>query len=239
MHCHFSWGFPGISAGKECACNVGDPSSIPGLGRSAGRRDRLPTPVFLGFPCGSAGKESTWNVGDLDSTPELRRCPGEGKGYPLQYSGLENSMDYSPIFFLLRHMEADFLPWESGRAWRLTWPKECGGHEALRLPNQVHKKPCSLPLPRGPPQSSEPLCEVTPWLSCWRGLVKSFSQKFWWSPVFLPLPRYRTCEWSHLGPSRPPYSPAENHYFCSHSRGQENYPAESSLNFEPQNCELW
>ena len=58
------------------------------------RRDRLPTPVFLGFPCGSAGKESTCNVGDLGSIPELGRSPGEGKGYPLQYSGLENSMEY-------------------------------------------------------------------------------------------------------------------------------------------------
>ena len=57
------------------------------------RRDRLPTPVFLGFPCGSAGKESACNVGDLDSIPELERSPGEGKGYPLQHSGLENSED--------------------------------------------------------------------------------------------------------------------------------------------------
>ena len=48
-------GFPGSSAGKESACNAGDPGLIPGLGRS----------------------------------------PGEGKGYLLQYSGLENSMDYS------------------------------------------------------------------------------------------------------------------------------------------------
>ena len=46
-------GFPGSSAGKESACSAGDPSWIPGLGRS----------------------------------------PGEGKGYPSQYSGLENSMD--------------------------------------------------------------------------------------------------------------------------------------------------
>ena len=52
------------------------------------------TPVFLGFPCGSAGKESACNVGDLGSIPGLGRSPGEGKGYPLQYSGLENSMDY-------------------------------------------------------------------------------------------------------------------------------------------------
>ena len=57
------------------------------------RRDRLPTPVFLGFPCGSAGKESAFHAGDLGSIPGLGRSPGEGKGYRLQYSGVENSMD--------------------------------------------------------------------------------------------------------------------------------------------------
>ena len=57
------------------------------------RRDRLPTPVFLGFLCGSAGKEYTCNVGDLGSILGLGRSHGEGKGYPLQYSGLESSMD--------------------------------------------------------------------------------------------------------------------------------------------------
>ena len=46
-----------------------------------------------GFPYGSAGKESARNSGDLGSIPGLGRSPGEGKGYPLQYSGLENSMD--------------------------------------------------------------------------------------------------------------------------------------------------
>ena len=57
------------------------------------RRDRLPTPVFLGFPFGSGGKESACNAGDLGLIPGLGRSPGEGKGYPFQYSGLENSMD--------------------------------------------------------------------------------------------------------------------------------------------------
>ena len=52
-----------------------------------------PTPEFLGFLCGSAGKESACNVGDLGSIPGLGKSLGEGKGYPLQYSGLENSMD--------------------------------------------------------------------------------------------------------------------------------------------------
>ena len=45
------------------------------------------------FPGGSVGKESACNVGDLGSVPGLGRSPGERNGYPLQYSGLENSMD--------------------------------------------------------------------------------------------------------------------------------------------------
>ena len=57
------------------------------------RTDKLPTAVFSGFPCGSAGRESGCNARDLGLTPGLVRSPGEGKGYPLQYSGLENSMD--------------------------------------------------------------------------------------------------------------------------------------------------
>ena len=47
----------------------------------------------MGFPCGLAGKESACNAGDLGLTPGLGRSPGEGKDYPLQYSGLQNSMD--------------------------------------------------------------------------------------------------------------------------------------------------
>ena len=47
----------------------------------------------MGFPCGSSGKESTCSVGDLGLIPGFGRSPGEGNGYPLQYSGLENSLD--------------------------------------------------------------------------------------------------------------------------------------------------
>ena len=47
----------------------------------------------MGFPCASAGKESACNAGDLGSIPVIRKSPGEGKGCPLQYSGLENFMD--------------------------------------------------------------------------------------------------------------------------------------------------
>ena len=49
--------------------------------------------MHMGFHGDSAGKESACNVGDLGLVPGLGRFPGEGKGYPLQYSGLENSTD--------------------------------------------------------------------------------------------------------------------------------------------------
>ena len=48
----------------------------------------------MGFPGGSDGKASACNVGDLGLIPGMGRSPGEGKGYPIQYSGLENSMDF-------------------------------------------------------------------------------------------------------------------------------------------------
>ena len=48
---------------------------------------------FLSFPGGSDGKESAYNTGDLGVIPGLGRSPGEGNGYSLQYSCLENSMD--------------------------------------------------------------------------------------------------------------------------------------------------
>ena len=86
-------GFPDSSVVKESTCNAGDPGLIPGSRRCGGERDRIPIPVFLGFSYGSAGKESAYNVGDLGSIPGLDRSLGEGKGYPLQYSFLENSMD--------------------------------------------------------------------------------------------------------------------------------------------------
>ena len=81
----------GTKAWKTC-CFSGNYSRV---GKICWRRDRLPTPVFLGFTGGSAGKESACNVGDLSLIPGLGRSPGEGKAYPPQYSGLENSMDYS------------------------------------------------------------------------------------------------------------------------------------------------
>ena len=68
------------------------------------------------------GKESSCNVGDLGSIPGLGRSPGEGKGHPLQYSGLENSMDcivntvtknqiQLSYFHLLLTVDLIFLSW--------------------------------------------------------------------------------------------------------------------------------
>ena len=48
---------------------------------------------YWGFLDGSVGEEFTCNAGDLGSIPGLERSPREGKGYPLQYSDLENSLD--------------------------------------------------------------------------------------------------------------------------------------------------
>ena len=82
--------FPGSSAGNLQGRR---PRFVSWVWKICWRRDRLPTSVFLGFPGGSQGKEFTCNAGDLGSIPGLGRFPGEGNGYPLQYSGLENSMD--------------------------------------------------------------------------------------------------------------------------------------------------
>ena len=64
------------------------------------KKKKKPVLQILGFigglPSGSDDKESVCNAGDPGSIPGLGRCPGEGNGYPLQYSCLENSMDTEP-----------------------------------------------------------------------------------------------------------------------------------------------
>ena len=108
---------------KNLPANAGDASLIPGSGRCPGEGNGNPLQYSClgnpkdrrawwatvhgvaksctalsehqspGFSSDSAGKESACNAGDLGSIPGLGRSPGEGKDYPLQYSGLENSMD--------------------------------------------------------------------------------------------------------------------------------------------------
>ena len=107
-------GLPGGSVNKEFFCNAGDPGLIPGSGRSPreGHSNPLqysclgnpskecscwiPWNSLLGFPESSVGKGSTCNAEDPGLIPGWGRANGEGIGYPLQYSGLENSMDYCP-----------------------------------------------------------------------------------------------------------------------------------------------
>ena len=78
--------FPSSSAGKESACNAGDPGSIPVLGSSPGER--------IGYPL-----QYSWAslvaqmVNNLPAMPGLGRSPGKENGNPLQYSCLGNSMD--------------------------------------------------------------------------------------------------------------------------------------------------
>ena len=104
------------------------------VGKICCRRDRLPTPVSLGFPCGSAGKGTACNEGDLCSRETCFRSlrwedhPGEGKGYPLQYSGLENSMAWRS-------------PWglnESGMTERLSLSRWCRDNRAPGALHVVH-----------------------------------------------------------------------------------------------------
>ena len=92
--------------------------------------------VLGGFPCGSA-----CNAGNLGSIPGLGRSPGEGKGYPLQYSGLENSMDcivhgvaksrtwlskfHTNGFFYLHIFQGTFGTWQDRRQGPLPTDAKC------------------------------------------------------------------------------------------------------------------
>ena len=80
------------SAGEESACNAGDPNSIPSLGTPTGEEIVYPFQdswASLVAPL----VENPPSMGRPGSIPGLGRSPGEGNGNPLQYSGLENSMD--------------------------------------------------------------------------------------------------------------------------------------------------
>ena len=79
----------------------------------------------IGFPCGSAGKESACNARDLGLIPGLGRSPRVGKGYPLQHSGLENSMDC-----IVRAKKA-MAPHSSTLAWKIPWTEEPGELQSM------------------------------------------------------------------------------------------------------------
>ena len=92
-------GFPGSSAGKDSACNAGDPGSIPGLERSAGEGIGYPLQYSWASLVAQTVKnqpamQETWVQSlDWEDPLEKGRSPGEGNSYPLQYSGMENFMD--------------------------------------------------------------------------------------------------------------------------------------------------
>ena len=126
-----SLSFPYGSAGKKSAYIAGHQGSIPGFGRCPGEGKgyplqysclenpcaeetvkksclgkKLEVNLCQGIPGGSDGKESACNSGDLGSIPGSGRSPGEGKGYPLQYSCLENPMDRG-AWWATVHKESD------------------------------------------------------------------------------------------------------------------------------------
>ena len=89
----------------------------------------------MAFPGGSAGKESACNAGALGSIPGLGRSPGEGHGYPLQYSGLENSMDC-------------IIPGVSKSLWQQIqktqqWPQDWKRSVFIPIPKKRNAKECS------------------------------------------------------------------------------------------------
>ena len=106
--CLYVEDFPDNSVGEESTCNAGDPSSIPGSGKSSGEGIGYPFQYSWGSLVAQLGKESACIVGDLSSIPGLGRAPGEKKGYPVQYSGLENSMECIVHGVAKRHDWATF-----------------------------------------------------------------------------------------------------------------------------------
>ena len=86
-------GFPDTSAREVSSCIAGEPSLIPGLGNSdLLQKGEATTPIYLGLFVVQPVK-NVLACGDLSTTPGFGRSPGEGKGCPLQYSCLHNSMN--------------------------------------------------------------------------------------------------------------------------------------------------
>ena len=127
-------------------------SQSPGLScqcHTANSRGLSTVYVVAGFPCGSVGKESAHSAGDLGFIPGLRRSPGKGKGYPLQYSVLENPTD------CIVH----------GAAESRTWPSDFH-FTSLHMPSccSLHPSHPLLPSPWGPQVCA--LGSASPLLPC-------------------------------------------------------------------------
>ena len=134
-----------------CLClQCGRPLFSPWVGKTPWRRERLPTPVFLGFPGGSAGKESASTAGDLGSIPGSGRSPGEGTGYPLQYSWASLVAQTVKNLPAMQETWVPSLGWEdplekarathsSVLAWRSPWTTVHGvAKSRTRLSDSLH-----------------------------------------------------------------------------------------------------
>ena len=120
------------------------------VGKTCWRRDRLPIPISLGFPCGSAGKESTCNAGGPGSIPGSGSSPGEGIGYPLQYSWA------SLVALVVKNPPSMWQTWVQSLGWEE--PLE----EGLATPSSILA--WIIPMDRGA------------WWATVRGVAKSRTQ---------------------------------------------------------------
>ena len=101
------------------------------------------------FADSSVGKQSTFHAGDPDSVPGLGRYPGEGKGYPFQYSGLQYSWA-SLVAQLVKNLPA----------MRETWVRSLGWEDPLEKRRATHSSILAWRSPWGPKRS-----DMTEWLS--------------------------------------------------------------------------
>ena len=110
---------------------------------------------YMGFPCGSDGKESTCNAGDLGSIPGLGRSPGEGIGYPLQYSWASLATQWVKNPPAMRETWVQLLGWEdlekgkathsSVLAWRISRTvQSMGSQSRTRLSDFHFHIPCVI-----------------------------------------------------------------------------------------------
>ena len=112
-----------LKEGSENACNAGDLGSIPRSATYSG--EVIGYSLLYAWASLVAQMVSACNVGDLGSIPGLERSPGEGEGCPLQYSGLQNSMDYTV------HVVAKSQTQQSDFHFHLSFIYGCAGSSLL------------------------------------------------------------------------------------------------------------
>ena len=118
-------GFPGSSGGKESAYNAGDPSLIPGSGRSSGEGNSYPLQYSWASRVIQTVKESACNAGDPGSIPRLGGSSGEGMGYPLQYSWA------SLVARLVKNLPAMWETWVRSLSWEDPLEKAKATHSSI------------------------------------------------------------------------------------------------------------